>query len=71
MVQRTEEKASNASAGKKETVSWASKASQTAKDDKRDQPWKKAFPVADQGIVEEDFCNLKLDHDVQGNSMAA
>jgi hypothetical protein len=50
---------------------WSRNVMQLAKQDARAQPWKKSFKEHDKGEIGEDWCNLKLPHDVQGNNMAA
>jgi hypothetical protein len=52
-------------------TTWAEKIVRAENEDKREQPWKKAFKDHDKGIVEDDWCNLKLPNGVQNNNMAA
>ena len=50
---------------------WARMVMEKAAGDGRDQPWKRTFKDHDRNEVAEDWCNLMLPHNVQGNNMAA
>lgn len=52
-------------------MSWTQKVMKNFEQDVREQPWKQKFKDHDKGDIEEDWCNLKLPNNVQGNNMAA